>query len=78
MLVNTLVRNMAAEFGRKYKHDSWRRLQGRCVFVNALYSVGLELEKMSGINLIMANFNRNMWSQFISVNKDNFILYFVI
>ena len=47
-------------------------------FCKCIVFSGFGTRKMSGINLIMANFNRNLWSQFISVNKDNFILYFVI
>jgi len=28
-----------------------------------------------GIDMIMANFGRNVWSQFTSVNKNNWIFY---
>ena len=62
------------QYGRKHKTMCLfiRTLKGGCDILNVLYSVCLELKKKSRNDFTVANFSRNMQSQFISVSADAF------
>jgi hypothetical protein len=75
---NPLVYHTTRRFGRKLRKLRMNEIINQtCHFISVKFSES-GTRKISVIVLIMGTFSRNMESQFLNGNKDNFILYLLI